>query len=121
MTDGTMNVKGGTIALKDQGDGTWALAVEVVGGQKGAANVAVSQVAASTSATQLVAARPTRRGVTIRNFDNSISVYIGPATVSAANGMLLKGGESIYVDWVGLIQVIAASGTPTVGVWDAYD
>ena len=86
----------------------------------GASSVAVSQVAASTTAATLVIARPTRRGVTIRNHAASIAGYIGPATGTAANGLLLKAGESIYVTWVGLIQVIAASGTPAVGVWDEY-
>jgi hypothetical protein len=88
---------------------------------QGAANVAVAQLATSTSAATLVAARATRRGVTIRNHDTSISVYVGPATVTASNGLLLKAGESVYVTWVGLIQVIAASGTPTVGTWDEWD
>jgi hypothetical protein len=88
---------------------------------KGAANVAVAQTTTSTSAATLVAARATRRGVYIRNFDTSISVYIGPATVTSSNGMLLKAGESIFLTWVGLIQVIAASGTPVVGTVDEYD
>ena len=88
---------------------------------QGAANVAVAQLATSTTAATLVAARATRRGVTIRNHDTSISVYVGPATVTSSNGLLLKAGESVFVTWVGLIQVIAASGTPTVGTWDEYD
>lgn len=87
----------------------------------GAANVASSQVAASTTAGTLVIARPTRRSCLVRNLDTSISVYIGPATVTAGNGMLLKPGESVPITAVTLWQVIAASGTPTVAVLDEYD
>lgn len=88
---------------------------------QGAANFATGQVATSTTAATFVAARATRRAVTLKNLDTSITVYIGPATVTSANGMPLKAGESISVDWVGLIQVIAASGTPTVAYADTWD
>ncbi len=88
---------------------------------RGANNVATSQVATSTGAATLVIARATRRTCLVRNLDTSISVYIGPATVSAGNGMLLKAGESLVITAITLWQVIAASGTPTVAVADEYD
>lgn len=88
---------------------------------KGAANNAVSQVASSTTAATLAIARATRRSITIKNTDAAITVYVGPATVTAGNGMPLKAGESISKTWVGLVQVIAASGTPTVAIDDEYD
>lgn len=87
----------------------------------GAANVANSQVATSTTAATLAIARATRVGLLIRNLDTSISVYIGKATVTSSNGMLLKAGESVVVTNVGLWQVIAASGTPTVAIVDEYN
>lgn len=87
----------------------------------GAPNIASNQVTAGTNAGTLVAARATRRSVTIKNTDTSIVVYIGAATVTAANGMPLKAGESISVDWTGLIQVIAASGSPVVAYLETYD
>lgn len=88
---------------------------------KGAANYANGQVTAGVTASTLVAARPTRRSVTIRNMDATISVYIGAATVSATNGFLLKANESVNVDSTALIQVIAASGTPIVAYLESYD
>lgn len=88
---------------------------------QGAANIATGQVATSTTAATFVIARATRRSATLKNTDASITVYIGPATVTSSNGMPLKAGESISVDWVGLIQVIAASGTPTVAYVDVWD
>lgn len=87
----------------------------------GAANMGHNQVAASTDAATLVAARAGRRSVTIKNLDAAIVVYVGKATVTAGNGMPLKAGESISIDWTGLIQVIAASGTPTVAYLETYD
>lgn len=114
MADETLNFPGGTLISRN------GVLLTDGSGAPGATNVAVGQVTTSTSAATLVVARPTRRGVTIRNQDTSISVYIGPATVTAGSGLLLKAGESIYVTWTGLIQVIAASGTPAVATWDEY-
>lgn len=87
----------------------------------GAARQANSQVTASTTAGTLIVARATRRGCLIRNLDATISVYIGAATVTSSNGMLLKAGESVVVSGVTLYQVIAASGSPVVAVIDEYD
>lgn len=88
---------------------------------KAAPNFATGQVATSTTAATFVVARATRRSVTLKNEDAAITVYIGPATVTSGNGFPLKANQSISVAWVGLIQVIAASGTPTVSYADEYD
>lgn len=87
----------------------------------GAANFATGQITTSTTAATFVIARATRRSVTLKNTDAAIVVYFGPATVTSSNGFPLKAGESISVDWVGLIQVIAASATPVVTYADSYD
>jgi hypothetical protein len=87
----------------------------------GAPNQASGQVTASTTAATLIAARTTRRSVLVRNLDSTISVYVGPATVTSANGMLLKAGESVPLDTRALIQVIAASGSPVVAFYEVYD
>jgi hypothetical protein len=86
----------------------------------GAANVTVSQVTATTSAGTLAVARPTRRSLVVKNTDTAITVYIGPATVTSGNGMPVKAGESLAVSWVGLVQVISASGSPVIALWDEY-
>lgn len=87
----------------------------------GAPNYANGQVTASTMATTLVGARFTRRSVTLVNMDAAITVFIGAATVSAANGVPLKPSQSISIDTVGLIQVIAASGSPVVAFIETFD
>jgi hypothetical protein len=89
--------------------------------EPGATNLASSQVALSTTAATVAIARATRRRVTVKNLDAAITVYLGPATVTSGNGMELKAGESVELTWVGLLQGIAASGTPSVAVLDEYD
>lgn len=87
---------------------------------QGAANLASSQVTTAVTAGTLAIARPTRRRCTYKNLDTSITVYIGPATVTALNGMEVKAGQSGEFTWVGLMQVIAASGTPIVAIHDEF-
>lgn len=87
----------------------------------GAANLATGQVTGAASPVS-IAARATRRGVTVRNTDASLSVYLGGAnTVNASTGLLLKAGESISLDTSAAIYVYAASGSPVVGYAETYD
>jgi hypothetical protein len=89
---------------------------------KGAANVAIAQTAMSTSAAQIVAARATRRSVTVKNMDASITVYVGTtAGVTSGNGFPLAAGEGLTIDGVSALYGIAASGTPSVASVDQYD
>lgn len=88
---------------------------------KGAANVSVLRATASTSAATLAIARATRTGILIRNLDTAITIYVGPATVTSGNGFPILPGESCPFSWVGLIQVIAASGTPAYAAFDEYN
>lgn len=142
--DGTMSATvtgGGDASAANQtsvqanpgSDATKAIAIQGVTGGKAvpvsmtgnstnvaATNMVTGQVTAGAAGT-LVIARATRRIVTIKNTDAAITVYIGPATVTAGNGMPLKAGESISVRWVGLVQVLAASGSPVVAYLDEYD
>lgn len=89
--------------------------------QVGAANLATGQVTTSGTAGTLVSSRTTRRSVTVKNVDSTITVYVGPATVTTSNGFEIKAGESKTFTWTGTIQVIAASGTPVVHYADEYD
>lgn len=104
-------------------DGTFPLTVTgtVTTSQAGAANLACATGNVSNVAATLAVARPTRRSILIRNNDAAINVYVGPATVSSTNGVLIKPGEAVALSYVGLIQVIAASATPSVSIADEYD
>jgi hypothetical protein len=88
----------------------------------GANHLAAGQATAGVASGVLVAARPTRRSVTVRNTHASESCYIGTGTVSAANGFLLKAGESISIDTVVVINCIRAGSTDVaIGYLETYD
>jgi hypothetical protein len=92
-------------------------------GEIGGTAVATAQTNISNSAATLVAARDTRKAVTFLNL-MSRSVFIGPATVTTANGFELQAGAWITRPTTALIQGItaAASGaTEYVMVWEDYD
>lgn len=123
----TQQLEGVPLGTSD-GTATGELGLKVisVGGTAaaptGAAFMASSQVATSTSEATLVSARATRRSVTVKNIDTSITVYIGPSSgVTSVSGLPLAAGESISVDTNSEIKVIAASGTPRVAYIETYD
>lgn len=86
----------------------------------GAANLVTSQPTPAITATTLAIARPTRTSCTIINV-GSTQVYVGPATVTAANGILLAPGASIDLTYVGLIQGISIGSTGLCHVADEYN
>jgi hypothetical protein len=89
---------------------------------KGAAHMASGQATAGAASGLLVAARTTRRSVSVRNLHATEFCYIGYGTVSAANGFLLKAGESISIDCVGAVNGIrAGSENVTVCYLETYD
>lgn len=103
--------------LNDQTTGATSATVKTTG----AANLATGQVTGAASPVS-IAAHATRRGITLRNLDSSLSVYIGSTnTVNASTGMLLKAGESISLDTTAAIYVYAASGSPIVADVETYD
>ena len=95
---------------------TAGVSVTAVGG-----SVTSSQATLSTTASLVVAARPGRTQTTFINH-SSIDVYLGPSGVTAANGILLAGtkGTQITIPGGAALYGIAASGTPAVGVVEAY-
>lgn len=82
-------------------------------------NVAAAQVAPTTSAGTLLAGRALRAQVTFKNIGSTV-VYIGPATVTAANGMQLNPGESITLKTQTLIQAISIGATGNIAYIDEY-
>ena len=89
--------------------------------QRGPASSLAATATSTNSAATLVVARATRRRVVFKNNDASIAQYVGEATVSSTVGFKVGAGESIELRSVNLIQVIAASGTPSYSVLDEWD
>lgn len=89
--------------------------------QPGVATLATGQAALSTTAAQVVAARATRRAVTIINL-SGIDVYVGNTGVTTATGQLLLGirGSAITIETVTAVFAVAASGTPSVSYLEEY-
>ena len=112
-------IAGGATEAKQDSQAT--LLTTIAARLTGAPNVATGNVTAGAAAT-LVAARATRRTVTIVNNDALLSVYIGPPTVSAANGLLIRAAAPpITLATTALIQVFAPSGSPVVSFCEVYD
>lgn len=76
--------------------------------EQGSTAVASGQVNCSNSAATLLAARETRKRVIFYNRQVA-SVFIGPATVSTANGIEIMPGASIALYTTALIQAITAA------------
>ena len=87
----------------------------------GATNVVTGRAAPTNSAATLVASRATRTRLTMVN-RGSVSVFVGPATVTTANGVELKPGESMTFNMAGTtLQGITASGTGNIHYWEEYN
>ena len=87
----------------------------------GAANTAFGQISVANTATSIVGARATRRGVLITNPSTSVTVYIGPSNVTTTTGQALLAGNSLSIPTVGTVYGIVASGTQTITFVEAYD
>lgn len=78
-------------------------------------DVVSGQVTPTASAATLVAARETRKNVVIRNGTN-MDVFIGPATVTTANGFGVPAGAGLTLTTTKLLQLIVTSVTGLTGV-----
>jgi hypothetical protein len=78
--------------------------------EQGSTAIATGQVVVTTTAATLVAARDTRKRLIIRN-NSSTDCWIGPATVTTANGFRVEVGCSLTLYTTALVQAIIASGT----------
>ena len=74
----------------------------------GSALIYTVQVNVSTAAVTLIAARSDRLRVTITN-RQAEPIFIGPATVTAANGFQIDAGDSKIIGTTALIQAISAT------------
>lgn len=91
-----------------------AVMVEAPGAQSVAAAFTAGQNALSTSAEVVIASNTARKFASVNNTDGAIAMYIGKdATVTTANGYLLKAGATLDINgYSGPVWAIAASGTP---------
>lgn len=76
----------------------------------GSSAITTGQVVVTTTAATLVAARETRKRLLISN-NSSHDIYVGPATVTTANGLRVGVGATLELYTCALVQAIIASGT----------
>lgn len=88
--------------------------------EQGSTAIASGQVAPTTTAGTLIAARDTRKRVVLVNH-GTVDVYVGPATVTTSNGLKITPGAALTVSTTALIQAITASGTGAVHYVEEYD
>ena len=79
------------------------------------------QLALSVTSATVRPARGNRRSIVLKNLDGGITIYVGTGTITSANGMELKPGESIELFTTDSVDAIAASGTPTVAYIEEFD
>ena len=105
---------GTTIAADERTIATVAVKVQRVVSEGGTA-FATGQVTPTATAATLLAARETRKSCTFYNGTN-MTVFIGPATVTTANGFALPSGAGLTIPTTALLQNIVASVTGLAGV-----
>ena len=88
--------------------------------EQGATAIASGQAAPTGTAGTLVAARDTRKRVVLVNH-GTVDVYVGPATVTTANGLKIAAGASLTLYTTALIQGITSTGTGAVHYVEEYD
>lgn len=75
---------------------------------------ATGQVSVAATATQIIAANPSRQGVLVTNPSSSVTVYIGGSGVTTSTGAILPPLSSLTLPITGAIYGIVASSTQTV-------
>lgn len=81
----------------------------------------IAQAALSTASSTIVAARPGRRRVTIKNMDASIVITVNSSIAAAtATGFPIAAGATLTLDTSAVITAIAASGTPSVAYIEEF-
>lgn len=91
-----------------------------------ATSVANAHTTVTNSATVISAARDTRKRLVIVN-RQTVPIYVGPATVTTANGILMNPGDVVVLFTTIAVQGITTSAYTAVGnddvthSWEEYD
>ncbi len=112
---------GTTVATDERTINSIAAQVQRVD-EQGSTAIGTSQVTPTTSAATLIAARDTRKRLILTN-NGSVDCWVGPATVTTANGFKLAVGYTLTLYTTALVQAIISTGTMTgvVSIAEEYD
>lgn len=115
---GSTGAQSDAAATTDTGDASIiALLKRLNVHQTGAPTVTSGQQSVGAAATSITGgAGSTRRGVTLKNMDAAITVFVGPNTgLNTSTGFPLGPGESVSIDTTQDLAGITAGGSVTVG------
>lgn len=104
----------------DTGDG-YALAVATVGTSTSNLTKTDRSITASTTSQAAAAANTSRRRLVIKNNDAAISVFVNLGTAATTGLGSIEVAPKGYLEMNNVVQsvnVIAASGTPGVTIWE---
>lgn len=116
---------GTTIGTDERTINSTSVHVQRVTVESGTA-VATAHTTVTNSATQIAAARDTRKRLVIVN-RQTVPQYVGPATVTSSNGILMNPGDVLELRTTVAIQGITAAAYTAVGEddkthsWEEYD
>jgi hypothetical protein len=98
------------------------LLVKLTTWMAGAANVATGTATAGVASGVLVAARATRRKISVSNTHATDAAWIGPGVVSAANGYSLPAGQQVVFETVAALNCLRSAGNNiTLSFVEVYD
>jgi len=86
----------------------------------GARQFSSSTNALSTTAEIVLAARPSRISAILLNTDAAIDMYVGDSAVDSTY-FPLKPGASVTVTTIAAVYAVAASGTPTLAIYEEFN
>lgn len=87
---------------------------------QGATAIATGQAAPTSTAANIVAVRDTRKRLVLVNH-GSVDVFVGPATVTTANGLKITPGASLVLYTTAAVQGITAATTGAIHYVEEYD
>jgi len=82
--------------------------------EQGAQNIANGHVAVTNSAANIAASRDTRKRIVIINYQ-TVSIYVGVATVTTSNGVRLDPGASLTLYTTAAVQGITSAAYTAAG------
>ena len=91
----------------------------MAGFELGAPQIATSQATCDATVDLLVAARPQRREVILRNHTGA-DAYVGPSGVSTSTGLLVAQGDALTLATTAAVYGVTVSGTATFSVMEVY-
>lgn len=117
----TLEDNGVRVKMVDMGDGTFAVAVASVSSTPTNLTKTDRSITATTTNQVAAPANTSRRRLTVKNTDASISVFVNLGAAATTGLGSIEVAAKGYLEMNNVTQalnIIAASGTPSVTIWE---